>query len=394
MSEPVRGRVIAVEGGRARIRTASADVEVDADRAVVAGDLVEVAADGTIARVRPHAGGDYPVPGSEVTRLDAGRRDRVLARSRAMAALRAFFAERGFAEVDTPLLVPSPGLEVHLAAVPAGEGGWLITSPEYQMKRLLAGGLERIYQVCKCFRAREEGVHHSSEFTMVEWYRAWSGLGAIEDDTQALVAAVARAVHGEPVVHVGGRRIDVGAPWLRMTVAEAMARWAGVDVLGDEPAEDLARKVAAAGHDLGGATAWDDVFFTAFVARVEPAIAALDRPLLLVDWPVRLAALARRRADNPAVVERFEAYIGGIELANAFGELTDPVEQRARFEGDLAVRRSRGLPQYPLDEKLLAALAEGLPPCAGIALGVDRLMMLALGAHHIREVLTFTADEL
>ena len=391
---PLRGRVIAVDGAVATVRTADGDVKVPAGEAIAAGDLVEAPGPGgPLRRVRPFAGGDYPTPASELARLGA-RPAYLAARARALAALRAFFADRGFLEVDTPLLVRSPGLEVHLAAVPAGAGGWLITSPEYQMKRLLAGGFERIYQVCKCFRGGEEGVHHSSEFTMVEWYRAWSDLGAIEADTQALVAAVATAVHGEPTVTVGDRRIDVGAPWLRMTVAEAMRRWAGVEVEGDEPAEALAARVRAAGVDVGAATAWDDVFFCAFVSRVEPAIAALDRPLLLVDWPVRLAALARRTAGNPQVVERFEAYVGGIELANAFGELTDPVEQRARFESDLAARAARGLPRYPIDEKLLAALAEGLPPCAGIALGVDRLVMLVLGAAQIRDVLSFTADEL
>jgi len=160
-----------------------------------------------------------------------------------------------------------------------------------------------------------------------------------------------------------------------------------------EPADDLAAAVRAAGIDLGTARAWDDVFYCAFVTRVEPRLAALDEPLFLVDWPVRLGALARRTADDPRVVERFEAYVGGIELCNAFGELTDPLEQRARFEDDLASRRDRGLATYPIDERLLAALTEGLPPSAGVALGVDRLVMMVVGADHIRDVLAFTADE-
>lgn len=324
----------------------------------------------------------------------APRLARLGARSRAMAALRGFFAARDFVEVETPLRVRAPALEVHLAAMTAGAGAWLITSPEYQMKRLLAGGMERIYQVCKCFRADERGRHHADEFTMVEWYRAPAALDQIAADTEALVAEVARAVRGEPVVEVEGRRIDVGRPWRRLTVAEIMAEHAGVVVRGDEPAEELAAAVAAAGIDVGTATHWDDVFFTAFVERVDPALARMDEPVLLTDWPVRLGALARRSPANPAVVERFEAYVGGIELANAFGELTDPVEQRARFEADLASRAARGLATPPIDERLLAALAEGLPPCAGIALGVDRLVMLVTGARDIRDVLTFAADEL
>jgi lysyl-tRNA synthetase class 2 len=207
------------------------------------------------------------------------------------------------------------------------------------------------------------------------------------------VAHVATAVNGRPAVRVDGRVIDVGGAWPRLTVADAMRSYAGVEVHGDEDATELAARVRAAGIDVGTARAWDDVFFTAFVERVEPALTALPHPLLLVDWPTPLGALARRKADDPAVCERFEAYVGGIELANAFGELTDPVEQRARFEDDLAHRRERGRPLYPIDEKLLAALAEGLPPCAGIALGVDRLAMLALGAPAIGDVVAFTTAE-
>jgi lysyl-tRNA synthetase class 2 len=191
-----------------------------------------------------------------------------------------------------------------------------------------------------------------------------------------------------------GREIDVTPPWHRMTVREAMARFASVDVLGDETAEALVAKVRASGIDIADGTPWDDAFFAAFLARVEPAIAAMDRPLILEDWPAPLAALAKRKESDPRVAMRFEAYVGGIELANAFGELTDPIEQRARFLDDQRIRRERGRAVYPLDEKLLAALVEGLPPSAGIALGFDRLVMLATGAAHIREVLTFSDAEL
>lgn len=336
--------------------------------------------------------------GREASRLDRRRIANLEARARVLAALRGFFAARDFLEVDTPLMVPSPGLEVHLRAVPAGAQKWLITSPEYQMKRLLAAGLERIYTVCKCFRADEEGHQHSTEFTMLEWYRARAGWEDILSDTEALVATAAEAVHGAPVIEVrgpgGARRMDLAPPWPRMTVNEAMERFAGVRMTGAEDAAELGERVRAAGVDTGTATAWDDVFFTAFLDRVEPALARMERPVALVDWPAPLAALARRKPDAPHLVERFEVYVAGIELANAFGELTDAVEQRARFAADLAERAARGLPCYPVDEKLLAALAEGLPPCAGIALGVDRLVMLVTGAAHIREVLAFTSDEL
>jgi len=386
-----RGRVLAIDGGVALIRGDRADVRVPARPDWGPGDLVEVDDGGAGTRL-PFRGGDYPGPGTEVARLPRRRLANLYARSSALAAVRRFFADRGFAEVETPLLVRSPGLELHLDAVTAGDG-WLITSPEYQLKRLLAAGMERIVEICRCFRANEDGAHHAAEFTMIEWYRAWAGLDAILADTEQLVAAVAEAVRGTPTVVVGGRELDVTPPWERITVRDAMARWAGIVVAGDEPARALADQLVAAGIATGGATAWDDLFFAAFLARVEPALAAHGRPVFLTDWPAPLAALARRRADDPRVVERFEAYVGGIELANAFGELTDPVEQRARFEGDLARRRALGRPQYPIDDKLIAALAEGLPPSAGIALGFDRLVMLVTGADHIREVSSFASDE-
>jgi lysyl-tRNA synthetase class 2 len=358
------------------------------------GDLVAIARPGAEPEVvRRHAGGGYPGPGSEVARLPRARLDNLAARARVSAAVRAFFAARDFIEVDAPLLVGAPGLEVHLDAVGAGER-WLITSPEYQLKRLLAAGLERVYAVCRCFRAGEVGAQHQPEFTMVEWYRAWSDLEAVLRDTEELVAAAALAVRGAASVEVGGRVIDVAPPWPRMTVAEAMARWAGVAVAGDEEPEALAVAMRAAGIDTGTAREWDDLFYAGFVGRVEPQLAALERPLVLTDWPVRLAALARRSASNPSVVERFEAYVGGVELCNAFGELTDPAEQRRRFEDDLAQRVRLGKATPPVDEKLLAALAEGLPPSAGNALGLDRLVMLVTGAASIREVAWFTADEL
>lgn len=394
-SLPIRGRVLARDGEDALVRTARGDVRVKHASGVLPGDLVELEGPGQpLRRVRRYPRTEYPPPQSEVTRLGAGgRRGNLAARSRMMAALREFFGGRDFLEVETPLRVPSPGLEVHLDAVASGDR-WLITSPEYQMKRLLAGGMERIYQVCRCFRAGEDGAHHQPEFTMLEWYRAWEDLEAIARDTEALVAHVAQAVNGKPEVRVGGRKLRVDGPWLRLSVAEAMYDFAGIAVRGDESAGELAVNVREAGVELGNARHWDDIFFCAFVARVEPALARLDRPVLLSDWPAPLAALARRKDGNPAVVERFEAYVGGIELANAFGELVDPLEQRARFEDDRAMRRARGKPQYPIDEKLLAALAEGLPPCAGIALGVDRLAMLVLGAASIRDVIAFADHEL
>jgi lysyl-tRNA synthetase class 2 len=313
--------------------------------------------------------------------------DALHARARALAEVRAVFAERGFMEVETPLLVRAPGLEIHLDAVPAGDG-WLITSPEYQMKRLLAGGFERIYQVCKCFRGNERGAHHASEFTMIEWYRAYDGIATIARDTEELVHAVC-GDHAK----LGERRIDVKPPWPRKSVRDAMGEWAGVVVLGDESPETLTAAVRAAGIAVADGLAWDDVFYTAWLARVEPVLAKLDRAILIEDWPAPLAALARRKDDDPRVALRFEAYVGGIELANAFDELVDANEQQARFREEQNARFQRGRPVYPIDDKLLAALHEGLPPSGGIALGFDRLVMLATGATTIDQVQAFADHE-
>ncbi len=286
--------------------------------------------------------------------------------------LRAFFHARDFVEVETPLVVPSPGLELHLDAFEVAGAGWLITSPEYQMKRLLAAGARRIFQICKCFRRGEVGRHHNPEFTMIEWYRGDAGYEAIMDDCEALVAGLARALLGTTTVRVGGHVVDLAPPWERLTVREAFARWGGDEV----PPSD----------------AGSDAFFQAFLDRIEPHLGH-PKPALLYEWPASLAALARRKPGAPAVAERFELFIGGLELANGFGELTDPVEQRARFEADLAARRRLGRPLYPIDERFLADLAR-MPPSGGVALGLDRLAMLLLGALEIRDVLTFAADEL
>ncbi len=302
-------------------------------------------------------------------------------RSRALRALRAYFDEQDFVEVETPLRVFSPGQEVHLEAIAAEEGRFLITSPEYHMKRLVAAGAGRIYQVTRAFRAGERGPHHQPEFTIVEWYRAGEPLAAIAADCEALVRAVAAAV-GHPREE----------PFERTTVRALFAQLAGIELQGDEPAAALAAKASAAGVSLGSATAWDDVFFQVFLDRIEPALAG-GRPTFVFDWPAPLAALARRKPEDPRLAERFELYAGGLELANAFGELTDPVEQRARFVEESETRRQRGRTVYPIDEKLLSALAH-MPPTSGVALGFDRLLMFVLGLPDIREVLAFPDEDI
>ena len=295
----------------------------------------------------------------------------------AIARVREVFDARGFLEVQTPVLVPSPGLELHLAAfeVAGGDGGrprWLIPSPEYQMKRLLALGWPRIYQIGPCFRREERGARHNPEFTMLEWYRANAGVGDVMRDTEQVVAAVTGGR-----VRVDGRTIDARPPFDRLGVCEAFARHAGWSE---------AETLEAAATD-------EDRYFRALVDEVEPAIARLDRATFLVDYPASQASLARKKPGDPRLAERFELYVAGVELCNGFGELVDPSEQRSRLEHDQALRRERGLPVYPLDERFLADLSR-VPPSGGNALGLDRLVALACGTTEIADVIAFTADEL
>jgi elongation factor P--(R)-beta-lysine ligase len=312
----------------------------------------------------------------------AATRATLEARARILRAVRAWFEGQGFLEVETPARVRSPGQELHLDALPAGAGHWLITSPEYHMKRLVADGHARIFEIGKCWRANESGPHHATEFTMIEWYRAGEPLAALARDCEALVETAVRAAGGDPAA------MDLAAPFARITVRELFARHAGIDLGGDETAPQLRQAAIGAGVAVGGATNWDDIFYQVFLDRIEPALAAARRPTFVADWPLPLAALARRKPDDPGIVERFELYARGLELANAFGELTDAAEQRRRFEREAAERSARGKAVYPIDEALLAALPR-MPPTVGIALGFDRLVMLALGAEDIAAVRAF-----
>jgi len=316
----------------------------------------------------------------------AFRRPALEARARIRSALRRWFDAQGFLEVETPARVVSPGQEVHLDAIPSGDR-WLITSPEYAMKRLVGAGYERIVSMGKCWRAEERGPHHEPEFTMIEWYRAHAPLARIADDCETLVRLAAEAAGAGQGTPLFGK-----TPFARVTVRELWQDFAGLPLDGDETAAALAGKARSAGVALGTATAWDDIFFQVWLDRIEPRLAALG-PVFVFDWPAPLGALARPHPDDPRLVERFELYAGGLELANAFGELTDATEQRARFQAETEARGARGKAVYPVDEALLAALP-AMPTTAGVALGFDRLVMLVLGAPEIRDVIAFASDEI
>lgn len=330
----------------------------------------------------------------------AARRDRLERRGRILDAVRHFFSVRGYVEVDTPALQVSPGLEPHLQAFStevhdplAGRivTRFLHTSPEYAMKKLIVAGMPRIWQLAHVFRNGERSATHHPEFSMLEWYRVGASYRELMEECTALVLLCQQAA-GSEALNWRGRTADARQEWQRITVADAFGRHCGIDLLATVPdplwpdRDRLAAAAGVAGVAPHPGDDWEALFFRIFLDRIEPHL-GLGAPTILYDYPVSMAALSRRRTDDPRLAERFEVYVCGLELANAFSELTDPVEQRARFLADQARKRELYGEVYPVDDDFLAALHHGLPPCAGIALGFDRLIMLATGAEDIEQVL-------
>lgn len=324
---------------------------------------------------------------------DAGLKDR-LPRLQQRAAIvheiRCFFRERSFLELETPARVVCPGLEPHLFPLPAGKDRWLITSPELHLKRALAAGAERIFELARVWRGEESGPWHLTEFTMLEWYRAFSGLEHLIEDLKELFPRLALAA-GIPPERVPG--CDLRQPFERLTVREAVARWSGIDLAGLLKRSALAQALATLGIESSAEDDWDDLFFRLFLKRVEPHLGS-GRVTILSEYPASQAALAKVRPDPEwPVALRFEVYAGGVELANAFDELTDPAEQRRRHEADREHRRLHRRERPGLDETFLSALGAGHPPAAGIALGIDRLVALILGLNGLEETVAFPADQ-
>ena len=328
----------------------------------------------------------------------ADRRPVLLARNRIQAALRGWFAEQGFVEVDPVALQVSPGNEAHLHAFATdalgGDGTarrmYLHTSPEFAMKKLLAAGEERIAAFAHVWRNRERGVLHSPEFTMLEWYRAGEDYAVLMEDTAAFLRLAVQAAGGS-VLRFRERVCDPFLPYERLSVAEAFQRHAGLDLLatirpdGTPDRDALALQMGAKGMAVSGDDTWSDLLSKVLVTRVEPHL-GLGRITVLDRYPAAEAALARACADDPREAERFEVYACGVELANGFGELTNPAEQRRRFGMEMDEKQRVYGERYPLDEDFLAALAH-MPAASGIALGFDRLVMLATGAPRIDEVI-------
>ncbi|HKG76111.1 MAG TPA: EF-P lysine aminoacylase EpmA [Beijerinckiaceae bacterium] len=330
--------------------------------------------------------------------VHADRRPFLLARNRIVAALRGFFAARDFVGVEAAALQISPGNEAHLHAfatdIIAPDGGrsrlYLHTSPEFACKKLLAAGERRIFDVARVFRNRERGPLHHPEFTLLEWYRVDKPYKALMRDCADVLALAAEAA-GAGTLTWRGRCTDPYLTPERLTLAEAFDGFAGIDLLatlddaGGTDRDALAASARTAGVRVAADDTWSDVFSRVLVERIEPQLGH-GRATILYEYPVAEAALARPKAGDARVAERFELYACGVELANGFGELTDAAEQRRRFENEMAEKARVYGERYPVDEDFLAALAE-MPAASGVALGLDRLVMLATGASRIEQVI-------
>jgi lysyl-tRNA synthetase class 2 len=311
-------------------------------------------------------------------------------------AIRGFFDDQAFAEVDTPILQICPVIDAHIRAFATDQRGvdgavyrtmYLHTSPEFAMKKLMVAGVEKLYQICHVFRNGEESVRHSPEFTMIEWYRAHTDYTAMMADCEGLLRTCARACG---ITHMRFRDFtcDPFADFERLSVQEAFERYADIDLQAylDDKDAFRAEIIAKTGLHTADDDNWDDLFFRVMGEKIEPVL-GMGRPTFLCDYPIAMASLSKPKAADPRFAERFELYVCGIELANAFSELTDAAEQRRRYHVEMEIKERLYGERYPLDEEFIAALEQGMPPSSGIALGVDRLVMLCTHATDINDVL-------
>jgi lysyl-tRNA synthetase class 2 len=321
----------------------------------------------------------------------SGSRDTMLLRSRVVSWLRRTLEERGFVEVETPILHPLPGgaaarpFLTHHNALDSDL--YLRIAPELYLKRLVVGGIERVFEIGRVFRNEGLSTRHNPEFTMLELYQAYADYNDMAELTESLVAGVAREVLGTTLVSYGGRPLDLGTPWRRVSMTSLIAEHTGVTVDLDTPIEQLRQMVA----DAAGAPPSDSLGAGALLLEIyeRTTEAQLWDPVMVMDYPVEVSPLARDHRGRPGYVERFEAIVAGRELVNAFSELADPDVQRRRFEAQAALRAAGDDEAMALDEDYLRALEYGLPPTGGLGLGVDRLIMLLSGAEAIRDVIAF-----
>ncbi len=331
-------------------------------------------------------------------------KERLYKRSEITQAIRAFFSSKGFLEVETPLLVANPGTEPYLEVFETElkvldgrkKRGFLLTSPELAMKKLLVAGIPKLFQLCKSFR-NGEGVSssHNHEFTILEWYRAGADYRDLMVDCEQLLLSIIKLLNPESnqlQLIYQQKKYDLTPPWERLSVAEAFERYAKVPEAALHDRDQMIEVAKNKGYSVGPSSTWEEAYNQVFLNEVEPKLGA-TRPTFLYDYPVAQAALSRRKPSDARYAERFELYLAGLELANAFSELTDWQEQNERMKSDLVERAALGKTPYGVDADFIAALKEGMPDSAGIALGVDRLVMLCTDVASIHDVLLFPVSE-
>lgn len=334
--------------------------------------------------------------------------DRYFIREQVMDGIRGHFKAKKFHEVETPLMVAYPGtepfLEVFETELQVADGrtkpAFFITSPEFALKKLLAAGVGNLFQICRVFR-NGEGIssRHNAEFTMIEWYRAQADYRDIMQDCEELLVDLLTKIKGlnktkdELVLVYQGREYDLTPPWPRLSVAEAFQQYAGIstgDLLDTNKLLKIGQKK---GYKVTSETTWEQIYNQIFLNEIETKLAQNHRPTIIYDYPVSQAALSRRKKEDPRFAERFEFYLAGLELGNAFSELTDPVEQEARIKADLALRQKLGKKEYGMDQDFIDALKMGMPESSGIAVGIDRLAMLLSDVSSINDTMFFPGVE-
>ncbi len=332
---------------------------------------------------------------------------RYFMRERVIDAIRAFLKQETFHEVETPLMVAKPGTEPYLEVFQTNlktrnypdKPAFLLTSPEYAMKKLLTAGLGNIFTICKSFR-NDEGLSmfHNPEFTILEFYRANADYTDVMRDCENMLISILHAVNphkaksGQTTLTYQGKEYDLAAPWERLSLAEAFQKFAGIsadDMLSEERLPQLVREK---GYTIEAENTWEEAYNLIFLNEIEPRIGR-NKPTIIYDYPASQAALSLKKKDDPRFAERFEFYLAGMELGNAFSELTDAVEQEERLTSEVKLRAELGKVQYGIDEDFIQALREGMPRASGIAIGVDRLIMLFADAASIKETLFFPVED-
>lgn len=322
------------------------------------------------------------------------KKENLRARNHIIRAIRAYFDAQNFDEVQTPILQTCPVIDTHIRAFATDLRGvdgeiaktmYLHTSPEFAMKKLMVAGMEKIYQICPVFRNAEGSKSHRPEFTMIEWYRTNADYTDIMADCEGLLRACAKATHAQ-TFRYKSHECDPFQDFERLTVCEAFERYANMNLRDYlEDGEGFRQAVSALGLHVAADDGWDDLFFRVMDEKIEPNL-GVGRPTFLSDYPISMASLSKPKGNDPRFAERFELYVCGVELANAFSELTDAEEQVRRYHIEMDEKERLYGERYPLDEEFIEALRHGLPPSGGIALGIDRLVMLATGADDINAV--------